>query len=153
MLIGYASAQSYAGARQIIMREFTGASTVFMRNVLLCAVLGLAPVALPALAAVNINIDIDVAPPAPRYEAVPAPRSGYVWAPGYWQWDGQRHVWARGRWVEARPGAEWVADRWEPRDGRHYYEPGHWKEKGKPKKAKKVKHKDKDHDKGKGHDR
>jgi WXXGXW repeat (2 copies) len=120
-----------------------------MRNVLLCALLALGPVAMPAVAAVSVSINLGVAPPAPRYELVPAPRSGYAWAPGYWQWEGQRHVWAPGRWLEARPGSYWVADRWEPRDGRHYYEPGHWKE------DKKVKHEDKGNGKGraKGHDR
>lgn len=125
-----------------------------MRNVLLCALIALSPVAMPAVAQININIDLGVAPPAPRYEVVPAPRSGYAWAPGYWQWEGQRHVWAQGRWIEARPGSYWVADRWQPRDGRHYYEPGHWKQGAKPKK---VKHENKGNGKGKGwakgHDR
>ena len=95
-----------------------------MRKVLLCAFFALSPVAMPAAAQININIG--VAPPAPRYETVPAPRSGYVWAPGYWHWEGQRHVWAPGRWMAARPGFHWVADRWEPREGRHHYEAGHW---------------------------
>jgi hypothetical protein len=120
-----------------------------MRNVLLCALLALGPVAMPAAAQININIDLGVAPPAPRFEAVPVSRSGFVWAPGFWQWDGQRYVWAPGRWVAARPGFFWVADRWEPRDGRHHFEPGHWNE------GKKVKHEDHGNGKGwaKGHDR
>ena len=130
---------------------------MYMRKVLLCALIGLAPVTAPAVAAVNVNIDIGVAPPVARYEVVPSPRSGYVWAPGYWQWENERHVCSQGRWIAARPGSDWVADRWEPRDGRHYYEPGHWKENGKVKKAKKVKHEGKgeEHGKGwaKGHDR
>jgi hypothetical protein len=44
--------------------------------------------ALPAAAEIYVNI----APPAPRYEVVPAPRHGYVWAPGYWDWRGNRHL-------------------------------------------------------------
>ena len=95
-----------------------------MRKVLLCGLIALGSVAMPAAAQITINIG--VAPPAPRYEVVPAPRSGYVWAPGYWRWQDQQHVWAKGRWLEARPGSYWVADRWEPRDGRHYYAPGRW---------------------------
>ena len=95
-----------------------------MRNVLLSAMIALGSAAMPAAAQININIGI--APPAPHYELVPAPRSGYVWAPGYWRWENERHVWASGRWLEARPGSRWVADRWEPRDGRHYYKPGSW---------------------------
>ncbi|MEK7230846.1 MAG: YXWGXW repeat-containing protein [Pseudomonadota bacterium] len=99
-----------------------------------------------------VHIDLGVAPPAPRYEEVPAPRSGYAWAPGYWRWEGQRHVWAPGRWLEASPGSYWVADRWEPKNGRHYYEPGHWKQGAK---HKKVKHEGNENGKGwaKGHDR
>lgn len=97
-----------------------------MRNVLLCALIALSPVAMPAIAQININIGIGVSPPAPRYEVVPAPRVGYAWAPGYWQWEGQRHLWKQGRWIEARPGSYWVADRWQARDGRHHFEPGRW---------------------------
>ena len=127
-----------------------------MRNVLLCALIALGPVAMPAVAQININIELGVAPPAPRYEVVPAPRSGYTWAPGYWQWENERHVWAPGRWIQARPGSYWVADRWDARDSRYHYQPGHWDQRAKPKK---VKHDHKgrgdDHGKGwaKGHDR
>ena len=124
---------------------------MFMRIVLLCGLIALGPVAMPALAEINININLGVAPPAPRYEVVPAPRSGYVWAPGYWRWEDPRHVWAQGHWIDARPGSYWVADRWDARDGRHYYEPGHWKQGAKHEKAK---HEDKGNGKGwaKGHD-
>ncbi len=126
---------------------------MFTRNILLCALIALGPAALPAAAQINITIDLGVAPPPPRYEAVPPPRSGYAWAPGYWRWEDQRHTWAQGRWIEARSGSYWVADRWEPRDGRHYYAPGHWKQG----KHKKVKNEGRDHDngkgRGKGHDR
>ena len=67
---------------------------------LLSAALLLGATALPAAARVDLNIDIGVPPPAPVYEAVPPPRVGFVWAPGYWGWgpDG-RHVWIRGRWI------------------------------------------------------
>jgi hypothetical protein len=36
-----------------------------------------------ALAATNFSVELNVGPPAPIYEAVPAPRPGYVWARGY----------------------------------------------------------------------
>ncbi len=128
-----------------------------MRNVWICAFIALSPVAMPAVAQININIDLGVAPPAPRYEAVPGPRSGYDWAPGYWRWEGQRHVWTQGRWLEARPGYYWVADRWEPRNGRHYYEHGYWQRQAKHEKVKheetgKGWHKGWDKGKGKGHE-
>lgn len=67
-----------------------------------------------AFAQVNINIGIGTAPPAPIYEAVPAPRAGYVWAPGFWVWDDHRHkhAWKQGHWVTARPGYVYEAPRW-----------------------------------------
>ncbi len=49
------------------------------------ALAGLHPT--PAQAAVGI--DIDVAPPAPRVIVTPGPRAGFVWAPGYWRWNGR----------------------------------------------------------------
>lgn len=68
-----------------------------------------------AMAQVGVNVVIGNAPPPPRYEAVPQARRGYVWAPGYWNWDGQRHVWAGGQWIQERGGnqyrrAEWVRE-------------------------------------------
>lgn len=83
----------------------------------------------PAAAQVGVNITIGVPPPAPRYEVVPPPRAGYVWAPGYWRWEHEQHVWAPGRWMEARHGEHWVADRWAHVEGPHggwRHEPGHW---------------------------
>ncbi|MBN9542134.1 MAG: hypothetical protein J0H77_35740, partial [Alphaproteobacteria bacterium] len=37
----------------------------------------------PAAAQVTITFG---SPPPLRYEVVPAPRPGYVWAPGQWRW-------------------------------------------------------------------
>ena len=116
------------------------------RNMLLCAMFALGSVALPAAAQISINIGI--APPPLQYEVVPAPRSGYTWAPGYWQWQNERHVWATGRWVAERPGSYWVADRWEPRDGRHYYQPGRWEQEPQGRGNGKGKGYAKGHDKG-----
>ena len=69
---------------------------------------------------------IRVAPPPARVVVVPAPRRGYVWAPGYWRWNGKRHVWIDGHWVRERRGYLWVADRWDDRGGHWVYVPGHW---------------------------
>ncbi len=73
-----------------------------------------------------IGIDIDVAPPAPRVIVAPPPRAGFVWAPGYWRWDGGRHVWHEGYWVHERRGYHWVPDNWESRGGHYHYNRGHW---------------------------
>ena len=81
-----------------------------------------------ALSRVDVSVVIGVPPPVTVVETVPAPRSGYVYAPGYWGWDGHRHVWIRGRTIVERPGYVWVADRWEPAQGRYRFVPGYWEE-------------------------
>ena len=29
----------------------------------------------------------------------PAPRAGYIWSPGHWEWNGRRHLWVAGHWI------------------------------------------------------
>ena len=93
---------------------------------LLAAALAAASIgcAVPAFAAVDLYVD--VAPPAPRYEVVPAPRAGYVWQPGYWQWSEGRHRWHKGYWVKERHNMYWHPNRWEERDGRYHFVPGRY---------------------------
>jgi hypothetical protein len=83
--------------------------------------------AAPVASEARAYVDVRIAPPPARYEAVPAPRRGYVWAPGYWNWDGHRHVWAQGHYVRSR-GADyrWVPHRWEHHDGHYRLERGRW---------------------------
>ena len=38
-----------------------------------------------APAQAGIDIDVDIAPPAARVIVAPAPRAGFVWAPGFWR--------------------------------------------------------------------
>ncbi|VVE23628.1 signal peptide protein [Pandoraea morbifera] len=77
---------------------------------LVAATLGGIAVA-PAHAQVGVSISIG-APPPPRYEPVPPPRAGYVWAPGFWDWDGHRHEWRGGHWERVRPGYAYRAPAW-----------------------------------------
>ena len=80
-------------------------------------------------AAAQISVIIGTPPPAPIYEVLPSPRVGYVWAPGYWRWENERHIWAPGRWIAARHGEHWVADHWAHANESHggwRHEPGHW---------------------------
>ena len=74
---------------------------------------------LPAMAQAGFNVVINTAPPAPRFESVPAPRRGYVWAPGYWNWDGGHHAWLAGHWEPERNGYRYQAHEW-VRDGGSY---------------------------------
>ena len=98
-----------------------------LKRKLLLAALATASIGFTAVpAAAAVDVFIDVAPPAARYEVVPAPRAGYVWQPGYWAWADDRHVWRKGHWVRERKGYYWHPTRWEHRDGRWYLERGRW---------------------------
>lgn len=79
-----------------------------------------------AQASMSFGVTIGVPPPAQMYEPVPAPRPGYVWAPGYWRWEGGHHVWTPGYWMAARRGYHWVPDRWAHVDRGWHHERGHW---------------------------
>jgi hypothetical protein len=89
---------------------------------LAAASIGVLP--LPSLA--DTGIFVDVAPPAPRYEVVPAARPGYTWIPGYWDWRGHRHVWVKGRFEREHRGMYWHPNRWVQHDGRWSLEHGRW---------------------------
>lgn len=71
-------------------------------------------------------IEIGIAPPPPRVVEAPPPRPGFVWAQGYWAWNGHEHVWREGHWIPERRGYRWIADRWDERHGHWHYVPGHW---------------------------
>jgi hypothetical protein len=79
-------------------------------------------VTVPAMADVVVRF----APPPDRYEVAPAPRRGYVWENGHWQWRNGRYIWVRGHWERARPGYVHVQPRWHERNGRWHYEARRW---------------------------
>jgi hypothetical protein len=68
-------------------------------------------------------------PPPPRYVVMGyAPGPGYVWADGYWGWNGAGYVWAPGRWVfPPRPGLVWVPAHWVRRPRGWLLVRGHWR--------------------------
>lgn len=101
-----------------LVRAMTGAT-------LLAATLAFTPA---AVAQVNINIGIGTPPPAPIYEAVPAPRPGYVWQPGYWAWDdhGHKHKWKQGKWAKDRPGYVYESPRWVQASNGWVMQPERW---------------------------
>nr|WP_314547785.1 YXWGXW repeat-containing protein [uncultured Massilia sp.] len=82
---------------------------------------------LPSMAArTDVSLFVSTAPPAPIYEVVPAPRRGYVWAPGHWEWNGHRHIWSRGVWVVERPGYAYSAPVWYQSRGGWAMRPAAW---------------------------
>lgn len=97
-----------------------------LKTAMLCVALGIGAGLAPSIGSARTYIDIDVAPPALREEVVPAPRHGYVWAPGYWGWRHHRHYWVAGHWVHERRGHHWVGARWADHHGRWRFEAGHW---------------------------
>ena len=73
-------------------------------------------------------VEVEVAPPTPIVEVRPAlPFAGAVWIPGYWHWNGARHVWVGGRYSAPRAGYAWEPARWEPHGRFHRWVPGHWR--------------------------
>lgn len=100
---------------------------MFTKKVLVSAlfaagVIGAVATPLPSSAQVYLQIG----PPAVRYEAVPAPRDGYVWSNGVWQYNGSTHVWAPGEWQAARPGYTYSQPRWVENNGRWGYQASRW---------------------------
>src|SRR5262245_61281110 len=60
----------------------------------------------------QVTVTFGSPPPPLRYEAVPAPRGGYVWAPGHWRLVRDQYVWFPGQWYTARQGYRYVPETW-----------------------------------------
>jgi WXXGXW repeat (2 copies) len=98
----------------------------FRKALLLGVLMAAGGVAAPTIASAGVSIDIDVAPPPVRVEAVPEPRVGYVWAPGFWEWRDRAHVWVPGHHIRERRGYHWVSDHWVQAGPHWHHERGHW---------------------------
>ena len=104
---------------------------MFTKKLLVAAVLatgmiGGVATSLPIYA--DVDIQLNFGPPAAYYEAVPAPRPGYVWSEGHWQWNApaKRHVWHAGTWQTARSGHYYNQPRWVENNGRWHYQASRW---------------------------
>ena len=76
---------------------------------------------------VESSVVVDVAPPAPYVEVVPAiPYAGAIWIGGYWGWYGGRHQWVPGRWERPRPGYQWRPHAWVNQGGHWHLHGGGW---------------------------
>lgn len=67
---------------------------------------------------------VTVAPQPPPVWVVERvrPRPGYIWASGYWRWDGRRYMAVRGHYEPIRPGYRYAPAHWEQRrDGWHWH--------------------------------
>jgi hypothetical protein len=86
--------------------------TAMIAAALLVAASGAVLAPTSAQAQVSLNIIIGNPPPPPRYEVVPRPRPGYIWAPGYWSWSGHNHDWRAGHWERVREGQAYYRPQW-----------------------------------------
>jgi hypothetical protein len=64
-----------------------------------------------APAAAQISVYIGEPPPL-RVEVMPVAPSDRTWRPGYWNYEGNQHVWAPGTYIETQPNARYIPDRW-----------------------------------------
>jgi hypothetical protein len=76
-----------------------------LRNYVVASLLATvaASASMAAVARTNVDVSIGIGPPPMIVEEVPPPRVGYTWAPGYWGWNGHRHVWHNGYWLHDAP--------------------------------------------------
>jgi len=97
-----------------------------MKKLVLAGLVAVALGSFAVPAAARTELILNFGPPPVRYEVVPAPRVGYVWVPGFWEWRGRSHVWVGGRWLRERRGYAYAPSRWEERDGRWVFRRGEW---------------------------
>jgi hypothetical protein len=74
----------------------------------------------------SVNVDVNAAPPAPRYYSIPAERPNYVWVQGAWAWDGYQWIWHDGYWQPARAESVWVDGAWVQAGPRWRWRAGYW---------------------------
>lgn len=91
-----------------------------------------APVARPreslTAASATTVITAPVAPPPGRAEIPPpAPSARALWTSGHWHWNGERYVWAPGRYIERpTPTANWRPGYWEQQPQGWLWVDGQW---------------------------
>jgi hypothetical protein len=96
-----------------------------MKKILLGTMVA-ATLSVGSVSVATADVFVRVAPPAPRTEVMPAPRKGYVWTPGYWDYRAGRHIWVQGTYVREKHGYHYANPQWHERDGRWVLERGHW---------------------------
>lgn len=102
-----------------------------MKNNTVLGVIAASLLGMGAAAHAQYTAVVSVAPPAPRYEVVPAPRAGHVWAPGHWEYRGNQYVWVQGQWLAARNGHDYREARWVQRaNGEWVRVGGNWERRG-----------------------
>jgi len=65
-------------------------------------------------------------PPPPMFVENIVARPGFIWARGYWRWDGRHYVAERGHWEPIRPGHHYAHPHWEQRSDGWHWRAGVW---------------------------
>ena len=85
-----------------------------LKTITLCTLL---LIAAPSFAGVRFGLDIRFgAPPPPREVICPAPFTGAIWYPGFYNHIGYRYIWVPGRWDHRREFEGRREERFEHRD-------------------------------------
>jgi WXXGXW repeat (2 copies) len=99
---------------------------MFRKGLITCAIAGLLT---SGIAFAKLHVYVGIAPPAPIVETpAPAPGPGYIYTPGYYNWNGSSYVWVNGGWV--LPPAHrhhYVAGIWVHNHRGYYFREGHWR--------------------------
>ena len=84
--------------------------------------------ALPQASHAYIGVSVTIAPPAiPVYVQPYCPAPGYIWTPGYWDYDSLDYYWVPGIWVAPpRIGFLWTPGYWGYRGGGYVFNAGYW---------------------------
>ena len=90
---------------------------------------GSVPIAGPAAAQPVLMVTADIAPPPlPVYLQPAIPGPGYLWSPGYWDFEPAfGYYWVPGTWVlPPRPNLLWTPAYWGWSDGVYVFHRGYW---------------------------
>ena len=66
------------------------------------------------------------APPAAQPEAMPAPRTGFVWVTGNYGWTDGQYEWTAGHWERQKAAQAWIPGQWTQGSDRWVWVDGHW---------------------------
>ena len=66
------------------------------------------------------------APPPMRVENFGAPRTGFLWVSGRWNWANGNWAWVDGHWERERANMQWITGRWELQGNYYVWVEGRW---------------------------
>jgi hypothetical protein len=100
----------------------------FVARLSLLLLLLFSGLAMSSQAFAQVAISVRFGPPLlPVYAQPVCPGAGYLWAPGYWAWDGQDYYWVPGTWVLApQVGFFWTPPYWGWEGGFFLFHAGYW---------------------------